>query len=93
MFWCKKTDPFENKVKCEECRLYTDKSDAQKIKKTRTYSHPFGAYSKTKEIYYCKSHNVPYDECFGDATDTLFYFKHMEVDKDGTPVGYKKLKV
>lgn len=87
MFWCKQTDPFENKVKCEECKLYTDKSDAQKVKETNT------RYYEQAEIYYCKAHKVPYDECFTNRAGLCFYFKRMEVDKDGTPLGYKKLKV
>lgn len=79
-------DPFKDKVKCETCRCWVDKSDAQKVSLHNSYG---------LDEYYCRSHKKPYSEflsagCCGRTEEE--YYARVQVDKDGVPVGYKPIK-
>ena len=101
MFWCKRS--FECKllepkqVKCETCKHWIDKEDAQKVKT--------GGW---RNIFYCPMHNVLYGEMeekyeneiseHGYCTSTLItrkYYKiipeqRVECDKNGKIIKKKK---
>jgi hypothetical protein len=86
--FCKQKDPFADKVKCEVCKHWIDKVDAQKVKKVWE-----GRYSTTDDLFYCPEHKRPYDKMFTSLCSIgITYFKTMIVSEDGTPVGYKKIK-
>jgi len=75
-------DPFADKVKCETCKCWVDKKDAQ-IQSGISF---MGRYSD----YYCQAHKKPYDRminCFPPI-----YLKELSVDENGEPVGYIKIK-
>lgn len=76
-------DPFKGKVKCQECKHYIDKSDAQKI----SYISMYGG----REFFYCPMHKKPYDEytCFRMNTH---YYRKLLVNEEGEPIGYKKVE-
>ncbi len=85
-------DPFADKVKCGTCKHWIDKVDAQEI----TVSTIFGVGFKT---YFCPMHKLPYTIARhyftgGDLGGKSYikYYVELEVSKDGTPVGYTKIK-
>jgi len=82
--FCRK-DPFEDKVKCEECKHWIDKSDAQEVANLRLVH--FWPGSRTSS-YYCPLHKKPYEKILSPG----IYTKKMLVDENGTPIGYKKIK-
>ena len=72
----------EEYVECDSCGHIVSKKRAQTVK-----MGGYGGY----EIVRCELHKLPYDErlCgFG----WYCYFKRMEVDEEGTPIGYKKIE-
>lgn len=75
-------DPFVDKVKCEECKHWIDRDDASKVKAHHLLSRPF-------DEWYCPMHKKPYDE----KTTYIYphrYYGRVEMEEDGTPVGYIK---
>ncbi len=68
-------------VSCETCKCLLEKKDAQFVKAT----------GMIVDRYYCQAHRVPYDEKFG-FYGTCFYYKRIEVDEEGEPIGYTKTK-
>lgn len=76
----------EDKVKCNECKCWLSKADAQTVEFLST-GISFG-YSYH---YYCKSHRKPYTRLLLSSLDRI-YFKEIEVDEKGEPIGYKKIK-
>lgn len=75
-------NPFANKVKCNECKAWIDKTDASTVKS-------FGLFGETAD-YYCPVHKKPYAR-YILAYPNNIYFAEIEVDEDGVPVGYKKV--
>jgi len=76
-------DPFEDKVKCEECKHWIDKSDGQRIEDSSDY------------LWYCPEHRKPYESVryhYEFNMRVPSFYKKMEVDEHGEPVGYKKVK-
>lgn len=76
-------DPFKNKVKCEECKHWVDKTDASVV----SYSGSFGYYYS----YFCSMHKKPYTRTITAFPRNLF-FGEVLMEQDGTPVGYEKIK-
>lgn len=75
-------DPFEDKVKCEECKCWLDIEDSQAIR------------ANYGQVYYCGVHRKSYSRIVSDnpfRTNNR-YFREIECDKDGNPIGYKKEK-
>lgn len=68
-------------VKCETCKCLLDKNDAQLIAQ-------IGSLSKLV-VYYCNSHRKNYDSVILHYPKNT-YFKELEVDENGEPVGYVK---
>lgn len=82
--FCK--NQFKDKVKCKECKCWLDKYDAQVV------SVQLGLYSTFKdEEYYCNTHRKPYKKVICRVDKDIF-IEEIEVDKDGEPIGYKKIK-
>ncbi len=77
-------DPFKDKVKCETCRCWLDKGDAQEVRGLL-----FGAL-----YYYCIVHAKPYSEILLKwlPSETTRYFGKIEMTVDGEPIGYQKIK-
>ena len=82
-------DPFEDKVKCEECKHWVDKYDCSDV--DYNVAHSF-MYPIREKLYYCPEHTKPYSRKTDYSCSDTKYFKEIEVDKDGTPLGYKKIK-
>ncbi len=76
-------DPFADKVKCDECKHWIDRSDAQIID-THT---GFGSYTRC----FCPMHRKPYTRVHNYTE--LVYFAELRVNEDGTPYGYVKENV
>ena len=78
---------FKDKVKCEECKHWIDKGDAQRIEvDLRSYF-----YDNSKDEFYCNMHKKKYDRKIIYAS-SIFYFKEMLVNENGEPIGYTKIK-
>lgn len=83
-------DPFANKVKCEECKHWIDKIDAQEvIQRDMPNISLFLFDSGISKLYYCPKDRKPYEEHDARAKDS--YYKKIEVTVEGIPVGYKKI--
>lgn len=88
MFWKKKEEPvenpFEDKVKCNNCRCWIDKFDAQvipvELKAFSIYGNSF------YDNHYCRKCKVPYKRKFILKTESetiTTYYKEFEVDESG----------
>lgn len=85
---CGHTEIFQSqpeKVKCETCKHWIDKEDAQVVK---TYGR-----IGVSERYYCVMHQLPYDYrkipmCYGNLTDKVQYFsrKERQVTENGEDI-------
>lgn len=86
MFGKKCPDPFKDKVKCEKCKCWLDKSDAQEVR----IEGGMVVFSE----FYCPIHRVPYDRVRYDGHFYLppHFYREVEVLEDGTPIGYEKKK-
>ena len=96
MFFTKKKelvpcDCFKDKVKCEICKCWLDKKDAQEIEVTI-----YGYYSDesiNKKEYYCYNHTKAYEKIIsiinveGDVRKV--YYKQLEVDEKGNVIKQK----
>lgn len=76
-------DPFADKVKCYECKLWTDKTDASKVS-------GLGMFGLIND-WYCPTHKKPYTRIIRASPNSL-YFGEVLMEEDGTPVGYQKIK-
>lgn len=77
-------------VPCEDCKCLMYKKHAQEI--DYIFKWVF-APSKESKRYYCPNHKKNYDsQVYGHDSYRSLYFKEMEVDENGEPVGYKKIK-
>ena len=85
--WNKKErcqNPFADKVKCEECKCWLDKSDAIPVDTSTIYGN--GA------LYYCCSHKKKYKKViYLDVPPYIIYIGEIQVDDSGEPIGYKKM--
>lgn len=81
-------DPFADKVKCDECKHWIDKSDAQEV---HVMNSPWRD-GNTLE-YFCPQHKKNYTKkrVWGYGINNEYY-QTMVVSEDGTPVGYEKIK-
>jgi len=75
-------DPFADKVKCNECKLWVDKSDASKVRH-------LGLFGEVVE-WYCPTHKKPYTS-YIVAMPSNLYYGEVRMEADGTPIGYKKI--
>lgn len=73
---------FNKTVSCSNCKCKIDKKDAQKIAVT---SFP------RIDCYYCGKCEKPYDSFLLASFLPPRFYKKMEVDKNGEPIGYKKI--
>lgn len=87
MFKTQCPDPFKNKVKCEECKHYVDKYDAQEIKENTRSLY----WDGTKTLYYCPMHRKPYQRVRHSSYGTSYYAE-VQVEEDGTPLGFAPKK-
>lgn len=74
-------DPFEGKVKCDECKHYIDRYDAQKV---TIDSYMCGR----SEICYCPVHKKPYDQIDRYSNIPIYYKTMMRVSEEGIPIGF-----
>lgn len=81
-------------VTCDTCKCIIHKKDAQEVKYANPgmaaflESHLFGTPITTSRVlYYCRQHRKPYDRMA-----SFQYFKEVEVDDKGIPVGFKPVK-
>jgi hypothetical protein len=81
----KQTEEVEEVVKCEDCGCLIALHDAQ-IVKVRS------PYLDFKE-YFCRTHRKKYGRktIFDQPGDTNCYFGEVKMDREGTPIGYKKI--
>lgn len=72
---------FGSTVKCEECKCHLYRHDAQVVN------------YRGDDIYYCQTHKKPYEKVmYRYWMSDIKYYKEMEVNEKGEPVGYKKVK-
>lgn len=84
-------DPFKDKVKCEECKHYVDKSDAQEMKTGSKLDFIGDDLRRVTEyVYYCPLHKRKYDRKSSGWCGS-YYYKEMSVDENGEPIGYTKI--
>lgn len=83
-------DPFKDKVKCDKCKCWIDKNDAQIIDCRYSLSMYFGPFEKAY-LYFCQTDKRPYDR-MSVSSIPFSYYKEMEVDMEGNPIGYTKNK-
>lgn len=76
-------DPFADKVKCDECKHWIDKSDAQQVSCT-------GLYNFIRS--YCPLHKKPYSKVT-KWSHPYRYFGELEMNEEGIPIGYEPVKV
>lgn len=88
MFDKKCSDPFANKVKCETCKHWLDKDDTKKV--PVFYSHN-GYEIFQDNLYYCPEHKKHYEKKVL-SKDKYRFYNLLEVDLNGNPIGYKKIK-
>ena len=72
-------DPFGDMVKCEVCRHWIDKEDAQIV-----FFNTFG-------VYYCQMHKVPYDSVVSWRGESE-YFKTIPEHKIQVDINGKEIK-
>jgi len=78
-------------VSCNECKCLLYENDAQKIE--TLFTNEFTLLGKTKSYkYYCNTHRINYDRIVSTYFVGDFYYKEMQVDEKGEPIGYKKIK-
>lgn len=82
-------DQFADKVKCEDCKHWVDKSECQEVENEHR-DFDFYANGKRDYFYYCPMHKKPYDSIYKIVT-IWNYYKKMEVDENGEPIGYQKI--
>lgn len=85
--FCKKQ---EELVECEKCGCLIKKETAQEI----TIWMQFIPIDSDRYEYYCKFHEKQYDIMDNRTNYPIlikYYKRRMEVDRDGIPVGYKKV--
>lgn len=75
----------EDYVECEKCGHVISKKRAQIVKFNGGSGTMFGF-----ETIRCELHKLPYDRS-RTILGVMEYWKELEVDKDGTPIGYKKI--
>lgn len=88
---CECPDPFKDKVKCDECRCWIDKKDAQKVE---YYNDGYcGGFYPYHEFFYCQSHKKPYSKkklintgTRGTSEQKVMYFGEVEMDENGNPI-------
>lgn len=73
-------DPFADKRKCAECKAYFDLDDMSPVCLDGMYTE-----------FYCPAHKKPYTK-YNFAFSGVYYFAEMQVDENGTPIGYKKIE-
>lgn len=79
-------------VSCNKCKCLIYKHNAQEVETlfTNEFNIPYLGNTKSYK-YYCNTHRINYDRIvsttFGD-----YYYKEIEVDEKGEPIGYKKIK-
>lgn len=77
------SDFFVDKVKCDTCKHWIDKEDAQNV-------WHYGAYIIGRiDNWYCPEHKKPYTHYFF-GNPTSLYFGEVSMSEDGTPTGYIK---
>lgn len=67
---------FNKTVSCSDCRCRINKRDAQSV-------YP--------GVNYCGKCEKPYDKALLISFLPPRFYKEMEVDKNGEPIGYKKI--
>ncbi len=87
-------DPFADKVKCEECRHWVDNIDAYPVLHNDLcrfrYTSPV---SSSETLWYCKLCKKEYFKITTDGLGETRYYKEIEVDEKGEPIGYAKINV
>lgn len=78
-------DFFEDKVKCDECKHWIDKYDASSV------DAGYNMWLGLTILWYCPMHKKPYSRFISAQPENL-YFGEVQMDKDGTPIGYEKIK-
>lgn len=82
-------------VTCEDCKCEIKEENAYKVKVGRKYIDisPNWYYTKhdksSDPFYYCKRCKPTFSRIELEL-DCEYYYKELEVTKDGEPVGYKK---
>lgn len=76
-------DPFEDKVKCEECRCWIDLSDAKIVEVV------YDVWGGDKKNY-CHAHAKPYQKVHYYSTQDKKpqYFGEVEMTEDGKPIAH-----
>lgn len=93
----KKEDYRGKVVSCNDCKCLLYEIDAQKILSTPySINILYGKYIDSYR-YYCNEHKKKYEletekdyDTWGNIT--YKYYKIIEVDNEGEPIGYKKIK-
>ena len=74
-------DQFADKVKCDDCRCWMDKSDAKRLE----VSADWLVYDE----YYCQAHKKPYSRTkryYLKDTAIWKFFAEVEVNESGVPI-------
>ena len=79
-------DCFEGKVKCSECKCWLDKKDAHLVT-NESYLIGYGKW----EDYYCQAHKPKFSKT-AYLNRVNHYYREVETDFKGEPLGYKKIE-
>ena len=82
-----KHDCFADKVECNDCLCYLNKTSAQKVEVL--------CYGGSFFHYYCRTHRKPYNVKVVPPPGVDIPTRYegiINMTEDGTPVGYKKIK-
>lgn len=80
--------PAPETVSCETCKHIIFKRDAQEIEHQGYIWSLYFSGKRTR--YYCPEHKRNYSSSSVDNNHRTHYYKEMEVDENGVPVGYVK---
>lgn len=82
-------------VSCKICKCLVNKYDAQKVVHEFFLNNHI-TYASVFSEFYCKKDIRPYNrkksKIITPETLEYKYYKEIEVDEQGEPVGYKKIK-
>ncbi len=83
MGWCKPKSPPET-VTCHECRCLMLKDEAHVVRVWSAVS-----FMRSGPRYYCRTDAPVYDEIRENYIREEHYYMRVEVNKEGSPVGYQ----
>ncbi len=78
-------------IKCNSCAIVLDEEDKHINKVREVFT---GYHDSVNTLFYCPLHEQKYDEVHysNSIYNPITYYKRIEVDYGGNPIGYKPIK-